>query len=257
MINVVLYEPEIPQNTGNIMRTCVAVNAKLHLIEPLGFKLDDKTVKRCGVNYIDKLEYEVYSNFDDFLSKNDGKFYFFTRYGKKPHSDFDFTSNGDRDIYLIFGKESTGIPKEILRGYLDRCMRLPTTSNVRSLNLSNCVAIALYEVLRQFDYLDLLKTEPHKGEDWLLEDQSWGDKMSVSKYIDSNSISEQEFDLIMEIVKLRMDKGLTQKELADMTGISQPNIARFEKNVHSASLSTVLKILNSMGYKLSIEKVKK
>ena len=169
MINIVLYEPEIPGNTGNIMRTCVAVNAKLHLIEPLGFKLDDKTVKRSGVNYIDKLEYTVYKNFDDFLSKNDGEFYFFTRYGKRPHTDFDFTEL-KKDIYLIFGKESTGIPKEILRNYLDRCMRLPTTANVRSLNLSNCVAIATYEVLRQLDYPDLLRTEPHKGEDWLLEE---------------------------------------------------------------------------------------
>ena len=169
MINIVLYEPEIPQNTGNIMRTCVATNCKLHLIEPLGFKLDDKTVKRCGVNYIDKLEYQVYKNFEDFLSKNKGEFYFFTRYGKKTHTDFDF-KNKDKDIYLIFGKESTGIPKQILRNYLDRCMRLPTTDNVRSLNLSNCVAIATYEVLRQQDYPNLLKTEPHKGEDWLLED---------------------------------------------------------------------------------------
>ena len=169
MINIVLYEPEIPQNTGNIMRTCVAVNAKLHLIEPLGFKVDDKTVKRCGVNYIDKLEYKIYKNFQDFLNENDGEYYFFTRYGKKPHSDFDF-KNTKKDIYLIFGKESTGIPKEILRNYLDRCMRLPTTANVRSLNLSNCVAIATYEVLRQLDYPDLLRTEPHKGEDWLLEE---------------------------------------------------------------------------------------
>ena len=169
MINIVLYEPEIPQNTGNIMRTCVAVNAKLHLIEPLGFKVDDKTVKRCGVNYIDKLEYKIYKNFDDFLNQNNGEFYFFTRYGKKPHTEFDYT-NTKKDIYLIFGKESTGIPKQILRNYLDRCMRLPTTDNVRSLNLSNCVAIATYEVLRQLDYPNLLRTEPHKGEDWLLED---------------------------------------------------------------------------------------
>ena len=169
MINIVLYEPEIPQNTGNIMRTCVAINAKLHLIEPLGFILNDKTIKRSGVNYIDKLEYYVYPNFEDFLSKNKGEYYFFTRYGKKPHSDFNFTDK-EKEIYLIFGKESTGIPKSILRNYLDRCMRLPTTANVRSLNLSNCVAIASYEVLRQQDYHNLLKTEPHKWEDWLIED---------------------------------------------------------------------------------------
>lgn len=169
MINIVLFEPEIPQNTGNIMRTCVAIGAKLHLIEPFGFVLNDKTIKRSGVNYIDKLEYTTYENFDDFISKNEGEYYFFTRYGKKPHSEFNFTDT-NKNIYLIFGKESTGIPKNILRNYLDRCMRLPTTANVRSLNLSNCVAIAAYEVLRQQDYPQLLKTEPHKGEDWLLED---------------------------------------------------------------------------------------
>ena len=166
MINIVLYQPEIPQNTGNIMRTCAATNAKLHLIKPLGFSLDERYIKRSGVNYIDKVEYYLYEDFDDFLSKNNGEFYFLTRYGKKPHTSFDYTDK-DKNIYLFFGKESTGIPKEILRNYLDRCMRIPSTDNVRSLNLSNCVAIMLYEVLRQQDYPNLLKTEPFKGEDWL------------------------------------------------------------------------------------------
>ena len=92
MINIVLYEPEIPQNTGNIMRTCVATNTKLHLIEPLGFKINDKTIKRCGVNYIDKLDYTIYEDFEEFSRKNDGKYYYFTRYGKKPHTDFDFSN---------------------------------------------------------------------------------------------------------------------------------------------------------------------
>ncbi len=169
MINIVLYEPEIPQNTGNIMRTCVATGAKLHLIEPLGFILNDKTIKRSGVNYIDKLNYQVYEDFNEFTKKNKGDYYFFTRYGKKPHTSFNF-SDKEKEIYLIFGKESTGIPKEILRNYLDRCTRIPTTSSVRALNLSNCVAVATYEVLRQQDYPSLQKTEPHKGEDWLLED---------------------------------------------------------------------------------------
>lgn len=169
MINIVLHEPLIPQNTGNIMRTCVATNSKLHLIEPLGFNLDEKSVKRSAVNYLDKLDYKTYKDFDEFVSLNPGEYYFFTRYGKKPTSDFNFTDK-NKNIYLIFGKETTGIPKSILRNYLDRCIRIPTTSNVRALNLSNCVAIATYEVLRQQDYLDLLRTEPHKGEDWLLED---------------------------------------------------------------------------------------
>lgn len=169
MINIVLYEPEIPANTGNIMRTCAATGSVLHLIEPLGFKMDEKSIKRCGVNYIDKVKYFVYKDFDEFLSKNNGEFYFLTRYGKKPHTSFDY-SDINKNIYLFFGKESTGIPKEILRKYLDRCMRIPTNANVRSLNLSNCVAIMLYEVLRQQDYPNLLKTEPHKGADWLTID---------------------------------------------------------------------------------------
>lgn len=169
MLNIVLFEPEIPENTGNIMRTCAATGAKLHLIRPLGFRLDATSIKRSGVNYIDKVNYTLYDDYEDFCSKNDGEYYFMTRYGKKAHSEFDYTDKS-KNIYLIFGKESTGIPKEILRNNLDRCIRIPSTDNVRSLNLSNCVAIVLYEVLRQQDYLDLCRCEPFKGEDWLLED---------------------------------------------------------------------------------------
>lgn len=166
MINIVLYEPEIPTNTGNIMRTCIACNAKLHLIEPLGFRLDEKSVKRSGVNYLDNLNYEVYDDYNDFLAKNSGDFYYFTRYGKKPHTSFDY-SDCTKNIYLIFGKESTGIPKDILKNNLDKCMRIPMSLNVRSLNLSNCVAIVAYEVLRQQNYNNLLFCEPFKGEDYL------------------------------------------------------------------------------------------
>ena len=169
MINIVLYEPEIPGNTGNIMRTAVATNAKLHIIEPLGFSLDEKYIKRSSVNYLDKLNYEVYPNYEEFKKKNKGTFYYFTRYGKKPHTSFDY-SNNEENIYLVFGKESTGIPKEILRTDLDKCMRIPMSENVRALNLSNAVAIVVYEVLRQQDYNDLLKKEPHKSEDYIIED---------------------------------------------------------------------------------------
>jgi len=169
MINIVLYEPEIPGNTGNIMRTAVATNSKLHLIEPLGFSLDEKYLKRSSANYMDKLNYEVYPNWEDFKSKNEGTFYYLTRYGKKPHTSFDY-SDSDENIYLVFGKESTGIPKEILRNDLDRCMRMPMTKDVRALNLSNTVAIMVYEVLRQQNYNDLLLTEPHKSEDFIIED---------------------------------------------------------------------------------------
>ena len=151
------------------MRTCVATGTKLHLIEPLGFSLDESRIKRSGVNYIDKLEYKVYKNFEDFKSQNKGTYYYFTRYGHKPHTSFDY-SNKDEEIYLIFGKESTGIPKEILREDLDRCMRIPMTSNVRALNLSNCAAIVVYEVLRQQNYRDLLLEEPHKDKDFIILD---------------------------------------------------------------------------------------
>lgn len=166
MINIVLFEPEIPGNTGNIMRTCVATNSKLHLIKPLGFSLDEKYTKRSGVNYIDKCDYTVYENIDDFYSKNTGTFYYLTRYGHKPHTDFDY-SDSEENLYFIFGKESTGLPKEILKDHLDNCMRIPMTANVRALNLSNCCAIVIYEALRQQNYNNLLREEPHKGKDYL------------------------------------------------------------------------------------------
>ncbi len=166
MLNVVLYAPEIPQNTGNIMRTCAATNTKLHLIKPLGFSLDEKVVKRSGANYINECDYTVYENFDDFANKNKGTYYFLTRYGHKPHTSFDYTDKKE-NIYLIFGRESTGIPKEILKEHLDTCLRIPMTDKVRALNLSNCVAIMVYEVLRQQNYNDLLREEPFKGKDYL------------------------------------------------------------------------------------------
>lgn len=168
MINIVLFEPEIPQNTGNIMRTCAGTGVHLHLIKPLGFSLDEKSVKRSGVNYIEKCHYTVYENFQDFCDQNSGEFYFLTRYGKKRYTDFDY-SDPNQNIYLIFGKESTGIPKEILQKHLDRCLRIPTNNNIRALNLSNSVAIVLFEVLRQQNFRDLLDYDPFKGENYLDE----------------------------------------------------------------------------------------
>lgn len=166
MINIVLFEPEIPQNTGNIMRTCAGTGTMLHLIKPLGFKLDEKSIKRSGVNYIDHCHYTVYENIEEFFQRNVGTYYFLTRYGTKPHTSFDY-SNRDENIYLFFGKESTGIPKEILKNNLDKCMRIPINSNIRALNLSNSVAIMLFEVLRQQDYPNLLQSDPFKGENYL------------------------------------------------------------------------------------------
>ena len=168
MINVVLFEPEIPQNTGNIMRTCAGTGVKLHLIKPLGFVLDEAHIKRAGVNYIEYCDYQVYENWEEFKEKNKGTYYYLTRYGKKPHTSFDY-SNQDENIYLVFGKESTGIPKEILKNDLEHCMRIPMNANIRALNLSNSVAIMVFEVLRQQDYRDLLRVEPFKGEDYLSE----------------------------------------------------------------------------------------
>ncbi len=168
MINVVLFEPEIPTNTGNIMRTCIATNIHLHLIKPLGFSLDSKYVKRSGVNYIDKCHYTLYENIDEFFEKNKGEYYFLTRYGHIPHTTFDY-SDTSKNIYFIFGKESTGIPREILKPYIDHCLRIPMTSDVRALNLSNTVAIVVYEALRQQNYPNLLFDEPHKSKTFIEE----------------------------------------------------------------------------------------
>ena len=172
MNHIVLLEPEIPQNTGNIMRTCVATDTKLHQIRPFGFILDDAHLKRSGVNYIDKLEYEIYDNFEEFQEKNKGIYYYFTRYGHKPHTSFDYSNPENKDLYFIFGKESTGIPKSILQKDLDHCMRIPMTDKVRALNVSNSVAIVIYEALRQQDYNDLLREEPHKGKDYLEREEA-------------------------------------------------------------------------------------
>ncbi len=166
MINIVLFEPEIPQNTGNIMRTCVATGARLHLIKPLGFELFDKQLKRSGMDYIDELEYFVYENYQDFASKNSGQYFYITRYGQKTYSEVEYNKIKE-NIYLVFGKESTGIDKTILKDNLDHCFRIPMKKDIRSLNLSNCVALILYEVLRQKYFFGLSKYETIKGKNYL------------------------------------------------------------------------------------------
>lgn len=170
MLHLVLFEPEIPQNTGNMFRTCMATNTKLHLIEPLGFSLDEQHLKRAGMDYIKEVDYHLYESWDTFVKENPSDhYYFMTRYGKKAPSQFEF-KDIKGDIYIILGKESTGIPKWILRDHLDTCMRLPMVASARSLNLSNCAAIIIYEVLRQLDYPQLTTHESIKGEDYLIED---------------------------------------------------------------------------------------
>ncbi len=166
MIHVCLYQPEIPQNTGNIIRTCMATNTTLHLIEPLGFTMDEKQCKRAALDYRYCCAIQRYSCWQEFVEKNNGSFYYVTRYGKHHPDEFKYNEVKE-DIYLIFGKESTGIPKEILREHQERCIRLPMVKTARSLNLSNCVAICVYEVLRQLNYEGLSDVECLKGENWL------------------------------------------------------------------------------------------
>lgn len=167
MINIVLYRPEKPQNTGNIMRTCVAIHAALHIIGPLTFSIDSKDLKRVGMDYIDDLKMFYYENYEEFLQKNKNTdLYYVTRYSNRVYSSFDF-SDPVKDIYVMFGRESTGIPHEILRNHPNRLLRLPMVPEARSLNLSNCVAIIAYEILRQQNFLNLSTSEAIKGEDFL------------------------------------------------------------------------------------------
>ena len=151
-LNIVLYEPEIPANTGNIGRTCVATGTKLHLIEPLGFSLSEKALKRAGMDYWSQLEVERYVNYEDFLQRNPGaKIYMATTKAKKIYSEASY----EPDCYIMFGKESAGIPEEILVEYEKSCIRIPMGQDIRSLNLSNSVAIVLYEALRQNHFVGL------------------------------------------------------------------------------------------------------
>ena len=145
-MNIVLLEPEMPANTGNIGRTCVATNSRLHLIEPLGFKLNEKMLKRAGLDYWDKLDVTVYSDYQDFLDKNPGaKIYMATTKAHKVYTEPEY----EPDCYIMFGKESAGIPEEILLDNQENCVRIPMWGDIRSLNLSNSVSIVLYEALRQ------------------------------------------------------------------------------------------------------------
>lgn len=162
-MNIVLFEPEMPMNTGNIGRTCVATNTRLHLIEPLGFKLNEKAVKRAGLDYWDKLDVTVYSDFQDFLDRNPGaKIYMATTKAPKTYTDVEY----EPDCYIMFGKESAGIPEEILRDNQETCVRIPMLGETRSLNLSNSVAIILYEAFRQHDFAHL-KLDGHlRKYDW-------------------------------------------------------------------------------------------
>ncbi|AOG60336.1 tRNA (cytidine/uridine-2'-O-)-methyltransferase [Spiroplasma helicoides] len=166
-INIILFEPEIANNVGAIMRTCALTNAKLHLIEPFGFIFDKRNFARTSANNFEGCEYVRYEDWAQFCAQNPkANVFYMTRYGKKPISDFNFKAIDD-EIYIMFGRESTGIDKNILKQNLDKCFRIPMVESGRSLNIANSVGIATYEVLRQWDYLDLSKVEVEKGEDYL------------------------------------------------------------------------------------------
>ena len=153
-LNIVLYEPEIPSNTGNIGRTCVATGTRLHLIEPLGFRLNEKAIRRAGMDYWSDLDVTTYVNYEEFLEKNPGaKIYMATTKSRQTYTEVSY----EPDCYIMFGKESAGIPEEILVNNPDTCVRIPMIGETRSLNLSNSVAIVLYEALRQnnFDHMKL------------------------------------------------------------------------------------------------------
>ena len=153
-LNIVLVEPQIPQNTGNIARTCAATGARLHLVGPMGFQIDDKKLKRAGLDYWHLLDITYYDSLEDFFKKNQGQFYYFTTKGQNRYSDIAYPE----DAYIVFGREDAGLPEELLFQHPDRCVRLPMIPGARSLNLSNTVAIAVYEVLRKWDF-EALKTQ--------------------------------------------------------------------------------------------------
>lgn len=151
-INIVLHEPEIPQNTGNIARTCAATGASLHLIRPLGFAIDDKKLKRAGLDYWHHLDITYYDGLDDFYQKNpNAEVYYFTTKGKNLYTDLKYPEN----VFIMFGKETKGLPEDLLHEHPDTCVRLPMRDGLRSLNLSNTVAIAVYEILRQGNFKGL------------------------------------------------------------------------------------------------------
>ena len=162
-INIVLHEPEIPQNTGNIARTCAATGASLHIIKPMGFTIDDKKLKRAGLDYWDKLDITYYENLEDFFSRNpEARPFYFSTKATRAYTEVDYPQNA----YIMFGKESRGLPEELLFENRDQCVRIPMRDTLRSLNLSNSVAIAVYEILRQDQFEGLRQDGELTRFDW-------------------------------------------------------------------------------------------
>lgn len=162
MFNIVLIEPQIPQNTGNIARTCAATGARLHLVEPMGFVIDDKKLKRAGLDYWDMLDITTYTSTEDFFEQNSGDFYYFTTKAPSTYCDIIYPENA----YLVFGREDAGLPETLLHNNQATCVRMPMLADARSLNLSNTVAIAAYELLRQNNFNGLLHEGKLRNYDW-------------------------------------------------------------------------------------------
>lgn len=171
MLHIILYQPQIPGNTGNIMRTSAAIGAKLHIIGPTPYSIDEKHLKRAGMNYIENTDFILYKDYEEFLTINPSvKPYFVTRYSKKTYSSFDFSDIAS-DIYLMFGREDTGLPTKMLTANPDRLLRIPMVANARSINLSNAVAIVCFEVLRQQKFFNLSNQEQIKGAEFIYENK--------------------------------------------------------------------------------------
>ena len=162
VLNIVMVEPEIPQNTGNVARTCAATGARLHLVGPMGFKLDDRKLKRAGLEYWHLHDITYNDSLEEFFSKNQGEFFFFSTKAPRRHTDIRYPDG----CYLFFGKETAGLPEALLFQNKDRCVRIPMLSEARSLNLSNSVAVGVYEALRQWDYPALSGAGRLRGYDW-------------------------------------------------------------------------------------------
>lgn len=167
MLHIVLYQPEMPANVGNIMRTAMALNASLHIIGPTPFNFEDRNLKRAGLDYIKDLNLVIYDDYKDFITKHEGKtIIYVSRYGKKNYTQFSY-GRFDEGIYVMFGNESTGIPLDLLKAHKENIVRIPMVASARSLNLSNAVAVVSYEIMRQQDFYNLATSEVIKGDDFL------------------------------------------------------------------------------------------
>lgn len=162
-LNIVMVEPEIPQNAGNVARTCAATGARLHLVGPMGFTPDDKKLKRAGLDYWHLLDITYYNSLDEFFEKNsDGSFFYFSTKAQNRHTDVKYPEK----VYIVFGKETAGLPEKLLFDNAENCVRIPMIDEARSLNLSNAIAIGVYEVLRQWDYPELLESGELRNYNW-------------------------------------------------------------------------------------------